>query len=135
MGGNDLVDFKTKEKEIKYNKMNKFNDMLVYKILFIIIIVLSISISYLLMVNYNLKDNVNSFELYYLNTYKHNFTNQGIWGLSIPEDKVFAVYTKGRTLSSVLTTCIHEYGHTNKLLNENESLNKYIADKEVCLDE
>ena len=71
MGGNDLVDFKTKEKEIKYNKMNKFNDMLVYKILFIIIIVLSISISYLLMVNYNLKDNVNSFELYYLNTYKH----------------------------------------------------------------
>ena len=128
---------------IKGRPMKKWNQIILMKILFAIIIVLSVSVSYLLMVNYNLKDNINSFELYYLDKYENNFykdkfTSSGVWGLAFPDKNIFAVYTKGRTLSSVLTTCIHEYGHTNKGIlyyNESKLLDKYITGNEVCLDE
>lgn len=60
--------------------------------------------------NYN--NSLESFKMYYVDKYgvEFNYTN-GVYGIAYGD--FFTVWSRGRNITAVLDTCVHEYAHNN----------------------
>ena len=73
--------------------------------------------------NNMLEKKLESFQMYYYDQYGQKLENEyGLNGLAFPEEHIFCVYTKDRTITEVLETSAHEYGHTNLDMGHNEEI-------------
>ena len=59
--------------------------------------------------NYFLRQEVEKFDLFYLDRNQQEFHGGEVTGLAYGD--FFAVWTKGRSIQEVMGTCLHEYAH------------------------